>query len=256
MSSDTTPKVAPQTDGARPEPTSITSSSLLSQAASFDDRLRILEGALGLPPSTVLPGTNQSPEAIIPSLAHLSFQLSSLASTLTGSLPSTATSTPPIDSLAVKIRALTTDADKLTSARKRATAAALAAAAARDRDDESDIMTEDGKPITEIGADDPKAKINALYASLPTITSLHPLLPTVLERLRSLRTVHVRAAEARMDLEEVERRQGLMREEIGRWREGLEAVEGKMREGEGVMKANVQVVGAWVKELEHRMGKF
>jgi nuclear migration protein JNM1 len=105
------------------------------------------------------------------------------------------------------------------------------------------------------GLEDPEqiAKVNALYGTLATIESLSPMLPAVLDRLRSLRAIHADAATASESLGRVEKRQEDMGTEIQRWREGLEKVEAAMLEGEKTMGGNMTVVEGWVKELEAKM---
>ena len=77
----------------------------------------------------------------------------------------------------------------------------------------------------------------------------------MLDRLRSLQVVHAGAAEARADLEEIERRQGMMEGEIKRWKEGLEAVEKGVKESEETGRGNVEVVRKMVDGLEGRLAE-
>ncbi|OJD19635.1 hypothetical protein AJ78_00366 [Emergomyces pasteurianus Ep9510] len=277
------------------EPQSNIPAGLLSNAAAFDARLTLLEAALGIPNTPVPHSSDDSagPQPILPTLNHLSLQLSTLFSTLTGpsaSIPATQShphsqptvTTPHIEALTTRIRKLTADADALSSARRRATEAARAVIAARIAASTSDdptaatitttnatgtaaIHTSDNIPpslsslsATEIdsAASEQAAKIQALYTTLPTITSLHPLLPSVLERLRSLRAIHAGAARAAEDLDALEDRQAEMKREIEQWRDGLEVVEGKVRECEVAMKGNMEIVGPWVKGLEGRLERL
>ncbi|EGC41361.1 conserved hypothetical protein [Histoplasma capsulatum var. duboisii H88] len=262
---------------------------LLSNAVAFDARLTLLEAALGIP-NTPIPHAsddNAGPQPILPTLNHLTLQLSTLSSTLTGpsaSIPvgqsqyqsqsqSTVT-TSHIEALTTRIRKLTADADALSSARRRATEAARAVIAARIAAAASDDPAGTGttaattnKPTadhapspsslsvteTDSAASEQTAKIHALYTTLPTISSLHPLLPSVLERLRSLRAIHAGAARAAEDLDALEERQAEMKSEIEQWRDGLKAVEGKVRDCEVAMKGNMDIVGPWVKGLEGRL---
>ncbi|PGH09082.1 dynactin 2 [Blastomyces parvus] len=269
---------------------------LLSNAAAFDARLTLLEAALGIPNTPIPHSADDAtgPQPILPALSHLTVQLSTLSSTLTGpsasipgpqsqSQPSTVT-TPHIEALTTRIRKLTADADALSSARRRATEAARAVIAARiaaaTSDDPAGTTTTTtatatghipastipdhhapGAPSlsslsaaeTDSAASEQAAKIQALYTTLPTITSLHPLLPSVLERLRSLRAIHAGAARAAEDLDALEEKQAEMKREIEQWRGGLAVVEGKVRECEGAMRGNMEVVGPWVKGLEGRL---
>ncbi|EAS35262.3 dynactin 2 [Coccidioides immitis RS] len=245
-------------------------STLLSNAASFDARLRLLEAALGLS-QTPVPLSPDDPsesdlQPILPTLTHLSSQLSTLTSTLTGSpsngpaaIPTTLT-TPHLEALTTRIRKLTADAEALTAARRRATEAARAVLAARiaaattDEPPEVPAAAAQATPTeTEAAASEQAAKIQALYTTLPTITSLHPLLPSVLERLRSLRAIHAGAAQASEDLDTLEQSQVEMRKEIEQWREGLKAMEERVKESEAAMKSNVEVMSPWIRDLERRL---
>ncbi|KAF3491824.1 uncharacterized protein GIQ15_01341 [Arthroderma uncinatum] len=265
------------TDGTRADqhaggPTS----SILSQAASFDARLTLLEASLGLK-NTPVPISPDDPsdtdiQPILPSLNHLSSQLSTLNSTLTANntqlslsnaqpTPLPVTTTPHIEALSSKIRKLTADAEALTTARHRATEAARAAFSARIAAATSDEPQPLADPTlsspaaieSDAAANEQTAKIHALYTTLPTITSLHPLLPSILERLRSLRAIHAGAATASQDLDALEQRQADMKKEIDQWREGLKAMEEKVKESGETMKGNMEVMGPWVKDLEKRL---
>ncbi|OAX84652.1 hypothetical protein ACJ72_00988 [Emergomyces africanus] len=270
------------------EPQSNIPAGLLSNAAAFDARLTLLEAALGIP-NTPIPHSDDDsagPQPILPTLNHLTLQLSTLctipAPQSQHHSQSTVT-TPHIEALTTRIRKLTADADALSSARRRATEAARAVIAARmaaaTSDDPTGTITttaaaaanatgttaihaSDNIPPslsslsateTDSAASEQAAKIQALYTTLPTITSLHPLLPSVLERLRSLRAIHAGAARAAEDLDALEDRQAEMKREIEQWRDGLGVVEEKVRECEVAMKGNMEVVGPWVKGLEGRL---
>jgi nuclear migration protein JNM1 len=47
-----------------------------------------------------------------------------------------------------------------------------------------------------------------------------------------------------------------MTEELKQWREGLEKMEGSMKEGDATMKGNVKVMEGWAKDLEERMSRL
>jgi nuclear migration protein JNM1 len=249
-------------------------SGLLANAASFDSRLSLLEAALGIAntPMPLSPDDQSESEIhpILPTLNHLSSQLATLSSTLTGpsasisslSAPSSKiVTTPHLEALTVRIRKLTADADALSSARRRATEAARAVVAARMAvatvDDPGDAPSLSSSVTeTDSAANEQAAKIQALYTTLPTITSLHPLLPSVLERLRSLRAIHTSAAHASEDLDALEQRQTEMKREIDQWRGGLRVVEERVREAEATMKGNMEVMGPWVRDLERRLAEL
>lgn len=267
--------------GAGKSTSSAEPSGLLAHAASFDERLSLIEAAMGISTSSnpFVPSADGEPplRPVLPTLEQLTSQLTALSSTLGEPAPvsavttsgaitaSTAPTTSNIETLTSRIKKLTTDADALAAARSRAAAEARRqqdAAAA-----EADPTLSSPRPGSSSSAqqqqqalqqqrDEQTSKIQALYATLPTIQSLHPLLPSVLERLRSLRALHAGAAQASETLDALEKDQAEMSKEIEAWREGLRVVENKMKENEEAMKKNLDVVGPWVKELEERVARL
>ena len=248
-----------------------TTSSTISAIAAFSDRLTALEAALGL--TTIDPSTQTS--SILPTLNTLSTQLSALTSTLTPTTksPTTSTSTPPqltnLDALSTRIHALTSDANTLTASRKAALSSLSDLHEARLKYNHNrymrhpdgterqnplmDINRQENKIDTELFLSEQSAKITALYQVLPTITTLQPLLPVVLERLRSLSVIHAGAADARSELDDVTQKQVEMRREVQRWREAVEGVERQMGEMKEGMEENVGVVGGMVRGVEERV---
>ena len=216
----------------------------LSKVSEFDSRLAFIESALGINAILLPTQSTSAAKAILPTLDTLDKQLHTITHSTDSSL----------DNISRRVRQLTTDAENLERARKSAKAAQEAL----------DLSSNDpgsSLPNTEAASfevDDYEsiAKINALYGTLSTIESLAPLLPSVLDRLRSLRTLHSDAAIASQTLAKVETRQEAMREELQGWREGLEKVEKAMELGEGTMKENTEMVEGWVMELEERMARL
>ena len=219
----------------------------LSQAADFDNRLTVLEAALGLEHVPLPSLDNGDPKPLLPTIDVLNREISILSSTSPSS----------IDSMGKRVRQLTQEAMKLGEARKSAKAAQDALHSGQPDDFHPTQPAEAVISVGE-GLEDPEqlSKINALYGTLPTIEALAPLLPSVLDRLRSLRLIHANAASASESLGRVEQRLAETEEEIKSWRDGLEKVEGIIKDGEGKMGANMKVVEGWVKELEERMGKL
>ncbi len=132
-------------------------------------------------------------------------------------------------------------------------------AAADGGDDNDDLAGPGNESLhlqSQLFLDEQSSKITALYRLLPSIQKLQPLLPDVLERLRSLSVIHAGAAEARHTLDDVERRQAETREEIKQWRQALEDVERGMANLEATMKDNVKVVGDMVSGLEGKVGQL
>jgi nuclear migration protein JNM1 len=268
---------------------SVTQSGLLRHAASFDTRLALVEAALGIStssnPFTADNNTEPAMQPVLPALDSLTSQLGTLASVLgngaaaPASVVSTSGSTSSnIEAISARIKKLTADADTLANARRRAaaetakatststagksqpttTADDIVSPTSPNNDKNTTEPIEPNTDITQRAADEQQsaAKIQALYATLPTIQSLHPLLPSVLERLRSLRALHAGAAQASETLDALEKDQAEMSKEIESWREGLAVVEEKVKESEGAMKRNVDHVGPWVKDLEGRLARL
>jgi nuclear migration protein JNM1 len=249
-----------------PSQTAAPSAGLLSHAAAFEGRLALLEASMGISSSSnpfVSDGLSEpAMQPVLPSLEQMTSRLSALTSLLVGGNPASGgpsavpgLTTPHLEALSTRVRKLTTDAEALASARRRATDAAKAAQAARvaSSSDADALPAGDGSGAID---DEQIAKIQALYATLPTIQSLHPLLPSVLERLRSLRACHAGAAHAAESLNELEKRHAEMATEIEQWREGLVAVEEKMKQGEAALRSNVETVEPWVRDLESRMARL
>lgn len=211
----------------------------LAKVADFDQRLALLEKAIGIGSSAV-PELDSSglPRAIVPTLEKMQKQVSTLSGASSSSL----------DTISRKVRQLTQEAEQLEKSRRQAKQAKDALAST------GTGPTSPATPDTEDS--EQTTKINALYSTLPTIESLTPLLPPLLDRLRSLRAIHADAATSSETLDRIEKRQADMASDIKQWREGLEKVELAMQEGESSMGNNMKVVEGWVKDLEEKMAKL
>ena len=220
----------------------------LAKIADFDARLTLLENVLGL--DTIALPTQPRPhaKAVLPTLENIDRQLSVL---------STSTDAK-IDSTSRRIRQLTQDAQKLTESRKSAKAAQEALSNGRNMPRPSSSSQTEADVQSMPSIEDPEhiSKINALYGTLPTIESLSPMLPPLLDRLRSLRSVHAEAASAHQGLARIESRQEAMADDLRNWRAGLEKVEEMFEQGQKTMGGNMGAIEGWVKELEERMGKI
>ncbi|KAL2808358.1 Dynamitin-domain-containing protein [Aspergillus granulosus] len=264
-----------QTKSAAIDP-GIETAGILSHAAAFDARLALIESAMGISTSSnpfLSEGASDPPlQPVLPALDHLTTRLSSLMTLLVGPSPvpaapttgpgpastTTTMSTPHLEMLSARVRKLTADAENLAQARKRAHDAAKTAQTARLGRTTSDLTIQSPIEPEQSAAqrDEQATKIQALYSTLPTIQSLHPILPSVLERLRSLRAIHAGAAQASESLDELEKRQAEMAGEIEQWREGLKTVEEKMSQGEAALKGNIELVEPWVRDLEKRLERL
>nr|OQO26435.1 hypothetical protein B0A51_04958 [Rachicladosporium sp. CCFEE 5018] len=203
--------------------------------AGFDARLSALERSLGpLGVEGGLPSGDSSATApLLPSVQMLDQQLSALM---------TATSLESLEASSTRIRKLREEAEAFTASQYTTDSSA----------------TTNGMSKTPSSASNTSpdlAKLNALYGLLPTLQSLSPTVPAVVERLRSLRTLHGGAANAAAELEALERQQDEFDTELKAWREGLERVEEAVREADEANGRNGKVVQGWVKDLEGRLEK-
>ena len=202
----------------------------LAKAADFDRRLLMLEKGLGIS-STSMPeaDSNGLPRAILPTLDSMAKQISTLAEASTANL----------DAISRRVRSLATEQDKLNDSREKA----------------KNLREELGRHAPTAGAEESEGetKINALYGILPTIENLTPILPPLLDRLRSLRAIHADAATASETLERIEQQQAEMAAELKQWNEGLEQVEAAIKDGDVATKNNMKVMEDWVKDLEERI---
>jgi nuclear migration protein JNM1 len=258
---------SPMENGTKPDttPKSTLTPSAVTALAVFAERLSSLESALGLSTLTA------PPTSILPTLDQLSTQIAALGATLSPATRgnSNQTGDPNLDALQARIRALTIEADKLTASRKAANTSLDELYDSRIRFNAQrhvrDKPTTDGPSTfntiekseasihTDLFLGEHASKITALYQLLPTITELQPLLPVVLERLRSLSVIHAGAAEARGELDEVMRRQSETAEVVAKWRQAVESTEAKMGEMEAQMKDNVDVVSKMVRGVEDKV---
>ncbi|KAL2874703.1 hypothetical protein SGCOL_010076 [Colletotrichum sp. CLE4] len=206
----------------------------LATAADFDRRLVLLERAIGVG-STALPEVdiNGLPRAILPTLDGLQKQITTLSQASTSNL----------DTISRRVRTLIQEAQELEKARQGAKSA-------------QETLGNGAAAGEDVPAPEQLAKINALYGILPTIENLAPLLPPLLDRLRSLRAIHSDAASAGEMLSRIEKQQTDMATDLTQWKGGLEKVEEAMKEGGTAMSGNMKVMEAWVKDLEGRIAKL
>jgi nuclear migration protein JNM1 len=207
-----------------------------SKSAELDSRLDFLERSLGLSSANLQELNTGSSRPIIPTLDSLDRQFQIVSN-----------SAASIDSAQSKARRLLDDAERLHKLKE---------------DDQSSPPSSAGfppnpRPLSSYSEDlERVSKINALYGTLPTIDSLAPTLPVVLDRLRTLHFLHTSAAAASTTLDAMEKRQFEQKAEIQQWREALDNVEKNLKTGESGLTENVKNVNEWVKDLEARMTKL
>lgn len=198
---------------------------VLSQAADFDQRIVQMEISLGLNGQTMPEISDDSTHPVLSTLQKLEQTLGAIGDASTNNL----------DGASQQIRKLISEAEQLKETRLEASRAG---------------STEDAATPEQ------ESKINALYGTLPSIDQLSPVLPLVLERLRTLRLVHTSAWQADEVLKELESRQSKQEEEIKNWEKQLELVEEDVKKHEQAMQANVKVVGNDIKMLEEKIAKL
>ncbi|KAF2253173.1 hypothetical protein BU26DRAFT_515549 [Trematosphaeria pertusa] len=199
---------------------------VLNQAADFDARLTQLEKNLGLTGNTMPDLGDKAPFPVYTTLHRIEQTVGACHDAKEGNL----------ESASQQIKRMIADAEHLKELRSEASRAAS-----------------EGKATSN---PEQEAKVNALYGTLPSIDKLSPVLPLVLERLRTLRLVHTSAWQADEVLTELERRQSKQEDEIQKWGKSLEVVEEDIKKCEEALKNNMKVVGDWVKRIEERIEKL
>ncbi|CAG7556873.1 unnamed protein product [Fusarium equiseti] len=205
----------------------------LAKAADFDRRLLMLEKGLGINASLMSEAnSNGLPRAILPTLDSMNKQISTLSEATTANL----------DTISRRVRTLAQEQDRLNDSREKA----------------KSLREELGRNGSAVQPEESEqeAKINALYGILPTIENLTPILPPLLDRLRSLRAIHADAATASDTLTHIEKQQVEMAAELKQWNEGLVKIETAIKEGNVSIENNKQVMEEWVKDLEERMDEL
>jgi nuclear migration protein JNM1 len=268
----------------------------LSAVADFSDRLTALESALGVSSmsstsqtSAILPTL----ASLSTQITTLSATLAPQSSPATTSQPESRPNVAYLDTVSNKLKTLIAESDRLSQSRKAALAsladlhekrmqqlvsgasvhansrsarmrglstASSTANTQANNEGRADGATGPGGESLQIQSqlflDEQASKITALYHLLPSIQELQPLLPVVLERLRTLNVLHNGAAQAKGLVDELETRQREMKDEVAKWRDAVEHVEKGIKEAEDVMKSNVDVLGGRVRDVEERVARL
>ncbi|KAK9478848.1 Dynamitin-domain-containing protein [Lipomyces japonicus] len=175
-------------------------------AACIDERLALLEKALG------------APESIAYSKA---FRTSSVYEQPV---------IPTLLSLAAKINSI--DSDSI--------------AAITDRISSTQLPSKNVK-VTE------DEKIGKLYAVLGDVENLAITVPSLIDRLKSLRYVHAEAGEVVSNIADLRDRVSTAEVQVQRWTSALEGAETRLQDIEKREKENLEKADAWVRELEKRV---
>jgi nuclear migration protein JNM1 len=197
---------------------------VLNQAAEFDTRLTQLERNLGLNGNTMPDIADKTPFPVFTTLERIEQTIGLVGDATQGNLEAAST----------HIKSLIADAEQLKVTQQ-----------------DSSRTSETPKSPTHNS--EQEAKVNALYGTLPSIEKLSPVVPLVLERLRTLRLVHTSAWQADEVLTELEKRQSQQEEEIKKWGNALEELDGDVMECEKALQSNMKVVRDWVKKIEEKV---
>ncbi|KAJ4296268.1 hypothetical protein N0V90_006313 [Kalmusia sp. IMI 367209] len=195
---------------------------VLDQARDFDGRLDKLEQALGLNGNTMPDLGDKAPFPLFKTLEKIEQTVGLVGDASQGTL----------EAAGAQIKKMITDAEQLRQLRA-----------------EASLDGDSPNPEQE-------AKINALYGTLPSIDKLSPVLPMMLERLRTLRLVHTSAWAADDVLTELESRQSQQEAEIKKWEASIQELEEDVKKSEVAMQNNMHLVGDWVKRIEERVDKL
>jgi nuclear migration protein JNM1 len=241
-------------------------SRVLSRAAALEARLSALESLVGS--TTTDSTTTSSINTGKPMLSHLAL-LEKQVTTINTTNP------PQLESMSSQIQQLLQVTRTLSSARElsatslqklqaqrsmgvpRGVNPALLATSSFNYVDKNASMvprTEAPQPTPQL-LEDPEhlARVDKLYSTLPSIEAALPVLPAIIERLRTLRFVHADAANARQGIKDLHKRQVDICAELTRWKEALDKVEIVIKEGTDTEKVNREEIEAWVKEMESRV---
>lgn len=207
---------------------------ILARAGEFEARLTLIEEALGITAAN-MPETGEN--AILPILPTLQ----SLEQVIGAALAQPS----QLEAAQVKTRQLLKDAERLSRAQS------------ENQGNQSELsQTTIGKGDTTTFSADQEAKVNALYGLLPTIDTLSPTVPLLLDRLRTLRLLHTSAATSSATLDDIEQRQQEQDEEIRQWDDALDQVETNLKEGQNTLAENMQQMGSMVKKLESKLSSL
>jgi len=104
--------------------------------------------------------------------------------------------------------------------------------------------------------EDVTTKINALYAALENIDKISPLVPGVVERLRTMSRVHADAAGTTGGMKDIRERLGRMERDLKEWEEGISKVEIALKEVGGQIGGVAERIEQVVSGLEDRVKKL
>lgn len=217
------------------------SNEAMMRVSEVDSRLTMIEEALGLTGTNMPETAIDNYKPVLPAIAILEEQIKTLS-----------VSDKQVENINRRLRLLKEETDRLKLIQKTMIAMGEDAGTLS-----VDAITA-GRPSSEatgkqrLASPDQLAKIDSLHGALGTVEALAPTLPLVLERLRSLHTVHTNAGWANDRLKAIEARQQEQDAELSQWRQSLDRLEQSVGGSEQVTIGNMKVVEGWVKDLERR----
>lgn len=159
---------------------------------------------------------------------------------------------PTLLSLSQKITSLTTSPEKLQ---------AIVAAAKENLPAEKQSGTAPGGRLTAVSktassdkiSTTEKEKIDAVYASLGAVEKLTQIMPSLLDRLKSLQYIHAEAGQIVGNVDELRKALVAAESDVSKWKATVDGAEKKLDELEEREKMNLEAVDKWLKELERRV---
>lgn len=238
---------------------SVPSSARAATLADLDGRLASLEKALGPlatsdPDSMILPsGGIQAPQPLLAAVEKMEQQLNLLSQPRA------------LDILAMKIRRLAGDLDRIAEARTRLAAPTGMGASASAASSRSTSPARGSGAVTttnvEAGGEGessspqiPTASIRQLFSTLTSLQPVIPQLPALLLRLKALQQLHTEAATILDSVSAVSEGQDKAEAELRELRSLCAKLEKSMAENATLMQGNIESLTARMDKLKESIG--
>ncbi|KAK9468870.1 Dynamitin-domain-containing protein [Lipomyces arxii] len=106
------------------------------------------------------------------------------------------------------------------------------------------------------GEQDDDAKVTTLYNSLGTIETLARVVPSLLDRLKSLHHLHSESSQVVESIDHIKQALDRAETDIAKWLNAVENAEKKVDELEQREKDNLESVKTWISELERQVANI
>ncbi|KAF7790266.1 hypothetical protein EIP86_001220 [Pleurotus ostreatoroseus] len=196
--------------------------------AEMDKRVGELEKIVGAS-TTAVDETSPLPPPLLPLLTRLSTQLAVL------------TQPRHIDNISRRLKLLLSDLDRLSAA-SGSSASASQQQQRKPSGHPPSSSHPQGQGAPQNASISPTPHTDALAPVLTRLTPLLPHIPQLLTRLRTLSALHANAALFQSTLESLEAEQRRVRAGLTELEDAINAVEGSVKENEGVVKGNVKAL--------------